>query len=127
MTGRAEEDPEATPGVGSSPAFTAVVELATRLAVVPRPLLIRGERGTGKELLARFVHQRSGRAAGRYVVLNCAAYPSELFDAAMFGHEKGAFTGAHERQPGKLELADGGTASAERRQRAHRRRPERPL
>jgi len=103
------DDAPASPGVGSSPAFLAVVQQAERLAPVPRPILIRGERGTGKELLARFVHQRSGRRPDRYVVVNCAAFPSELFDAAILGHEKGAFTGAQESRPGKLEQAHEGT------------------
>jgi len=104
----APTDAAATPGVGSSPVFRAVVEEAARLAAVPRPILVRGERGTGKEYLARFIHECSGRA-GAYVILNCAAFQEDLFVATMFGHEKGAFTGAHRSQPGKLELADGGT------------------
>jgi DNA-binding NtrC family response regulator len=99
---------QATAGVGSSPIFRAVVDDAARLAAVPRPILIRGERGTGKEHLARFIHECSGRR-GPYLILNCAAFQEELFASTIFGHEKGAFTGAHRRQPGKLELADGGT------------------
>jgi DNA-binding NtrC family response regulator len=99
---------EDSPGIGATPVFRDVVERARRLAPLPRPILIRGERGTGKELLARFIHRESGRA-GPYVVVNCAAFQDELFVAAMFGHEKGAFTGAVEARAGKLELAHAGT------------------
>jgi DNA-binding NtrC family response regulator len=97
------------PGVGETSIFRAVVRQATKFASLSRPILIRGERGTGKELLARFIHRQSGRAEEPYIVVNCAAFQDELFVAAMFGHEKGAFTGAVEARPGKLELADGGT------------------
>jgi len=96
-------------GVGRSRAFLEVVEQARQLADVPRPLLLRGERGTGKELLGRFIHAASDRAAHPYVVINCAAFQEDLFVSAMFGHEKGAFTGAHEMRRGKLELAHRGT------------------
>jgi DNA-binding NtrC family response regulator len=96
-------------GVGSSQTFTAVVQEARKLAKIPRPILIRGERGTGKELLARYIHQESGRADNPYIVVNCAAYQEELFVAEMFGYEKGAFTGAVESKPGKLELANKGS------------------
>ena len=99
----------ARPGVGDSAVFRQLADEALRFAAVPRPILIRGERGTGKELLARFLHEHSGRAAGPYVVVNCAAFHDELFVATMFGHERGAFTGADQARPGKLELADGGT------------------
>jgi DNA-binding NtrC family response regulator len=103
----AEHKPGA--GVGRSRTFLEVVEQARRLAHVPRPILLRGERGTGKELLARFIHAASSRAAHPYVVINCAAFQEDLFVSAMFGHEKGAFTGAHEMRRGKLEVADRGT------------------
>jgi DNA-binding NtrC family response regulator len=99
---------EGSPGIGTTPVFQEVVARARKLAPLPRPILIRGERGTGKELLARFVHRESGRR-GPYVVVNCAAFQDELFVAAMFGHEKGAFTGAVEARAGKLEMADAGT------------------
>jgi len=105
----AEPDSPLHAGVGRSPAFLEVVAQARRLADVPRPILLRGERGTGKELLARFIHAASDRAARPYVVINCAAFQEELFVSAMFGHEKGSFTGAHEQRPGKLELAHRGT------------------
>lgn len=100
---------ETQPGVGETSIFRSVVREATKFAGLPRPILIRGERGTGKELLARFIHRQSGRAEKPYVVVNCAAFQDELFVAAMFGHEKGAFTGAVEARRGKLELANGGT------------------
>ena len=96
-------------GVGSSPSFLKVWEEARMLAKIPRPILIRGERGTGKELLARAIHRESGREEKAYVVLNCAAFQEDLFVAEMFGHEKGAYTGAVDAKPGKLELADKGT------------------
>jgi len=104
-------DLEASPsaGVGRSRAFLDVVEQARQLATVRRPLLLRGERGTGKELLAHFIHAVSDRAQHPYVVINCAAFQEDLFVSAMFGHEQGAFTGAHEMRRGKLELAHRGT------------------
>lgn len=104
-----EEIDHPSPGVGNSPAFRQVIQLADKLAGIPRPILIRGERGTGKELLARYLHQISGRGPGPYIVLNCAAYNEELFTGEMLGHERGAFTGAIESRKGKLELADNGS------------------
>ncbi|MCG8604922.1 sigma-54 factor interaction domain-containing protein, partial [bacterium] len=98
-----------TVGIGVSPPFQAVVDQASTLAKIPRPILIRGERGTGKELMARFVHKESGRGERPYVVVNCAAFHDQLFVSEMFGHEKGAFTGATETKVGKLEQANLGT------------------
>lgn len=98
-----------TCGVGNSSIFQKVAEQARVLAKIPRPILIRGERGTGKELLARYIHQQSERAENAYVVVNCAAFQEDLFVAEMFGREKGAYTGALDSKPGKLELADKGT------------------
>lgn len=100
---------QSTPGVGGCPAFLKLIEQARTLANVPRPLLIRGERGTGKELLARFIHEQSNRHAHPYIVVNCAAFQEDLFVAEMFGREKGAYTGAVDSQAGKLELAHRGT------------------
>jgi len=96
-------------GVGQSPAFLALVARATEIARIPRPVLIRGERGTGKELLARYIHETAPGGTRPYVVVNCAAFQPDLFAASMFGHERGAFTGATERRAGLLERADGGT------------------
>lgn len=96
-------------GVGASPVFLKMVQQARTLARIPRPILIRGERGTGKELLARYIHQQSERAENAYVVVNCAAFHEDLFVAEMFGREKGAYTGALDSKPGKLELAHNGT------------------
>ena len=96
-------------GVGKSSAFTKLIQQAHKLAKFPRPILIRGERGTGKELLARYIHQESGRENKPYIVVNCAAFQEELFVAEMFGHEQGAFTGATEAKAGRLELANKGT------------------
>jgi DNA-binding NtrC family response regulator len=104
-----ERDPGAIAGIGKSPAFQAVVEQARELARIPRPMLIRGERGTGKELLARFVHAVSPRRAGPYLIVNCGAFHEELLVSHLFGHEKGAFTGAVERRTGIFEQAHRGT------------------
>ncbi len=96
-------------GVGGSPAFREVVEQARELARVPRPILIRGERGTGKELLARFIHAASPRREQPYLIVNCGAFQDELLVSHVFGHEKGAFTGATEQRVGVFERADHGT------------------
>jgi len=95
--------------VGESEAIRSVLARAERLADVPRPILIRGERGTGKELLAAYMHAGSKRAAGPFVPVNCAVYSDALLASEVFGHEKGAFTGAHERRVGCLERAHKGT------------------
>src|SRR5512142_295269 len=96
-------------GIGSSAVFQRVIEQARELARIPRPILIRGERGTGKELLARFVHSASPRRAGPYRIVNCGAFQDQLLVSHLFGHEKGAFTGATERHVGVFEQANGGT------------------
>ena len=96
-------------GIGRCPAFLAVVDQARELARIPRPILIRGERGTGKELLARYIHAASPRHAGPYLIVNCGAFHDELLVSHLFGHEKGAFTGANERHVGVFEQANGGT------------------
>jgi DNA-binding NtrC family response regulator len=97
------------PGIAHSQALQQVLAQARIFAGVPRPVLVRGERGTGKELVARFIHRNSRRADAAFVVMNCAALNDELVNAEIYGHEKGAFTGAHESRAGKLEQADGGT------------------
>lgn len=96
-------------GIGSAVTFKQVIEEARMLAKIPRPIMIQGERGTGKELLARAIHLESDRKKQPYVVVNCAAFQEDLFAAEMFGREKGAYTGAVDSRPGRLELADGGT------------------
>ncbi len=88
--------------------FDLVAE-ARRIASVPRPILIRGERGVGKEIIAAILHYESDRAAKRFVVVNCAAMHPALLSSELFGHERGAFTGAVDRRKGKFEQADGGT------------------
>ncbi len=95
--------------IGDAPAMRALREQATRAAAADAPVLISGENGTGKELVARQIHLSSPRAAGPLVTVNCAAIPAELIESELFGHEKGSFTGAHERRIGHFEAAEGGT------------------
>jgi DNA-binding NtrC family response regulator len=95
--------------VGGSRALSKAMAVVERVAPVPRPVLILGERGTGKELVARAIHQLSRRATEPYVTINCAAVPETLLESELFGHEEGAFTGATRQKEGKFELADGGT------------------
>ncbi len=95
--------------IGSSPAWTRVVEQVSMAARSDARILLSGESGTGKELLAAHVHQSSPFAAGPFVKVNCAAIPTELIESELFGHEKGAFTGAIAARRGKFESANGGT------------------
>ncbi|GAB4352292.1 MAG: hypothetical protein Kow00114_00880 [Kiloniellaceae bacterium] len=95
--------------VGESPAMTQVFDAIRRFARSDAPVLIAGESGTGKELAARAIHERSAFAKGPFVAINCGGLPASLVASELFGHEKGAFTGAHQRKIGKLEAADGGT------------------
>jgi two-component system, NtrC family, nitrogen regulation response regulator NtrX len=95
--------------IGASPAFLAMLEQATRVARSDARVLLAGESGTGKELLAAYIHRESPFASGPFVKMNCAAIPTELLESEMFGHEKGAFTGAGAARRGKFETADGGT------------------
>ncbi|HVN04557.1 MAG TPA: sigma-54 dependent transcriptional regulator [Bryobacteraceae bacterium] len=95
--------------IGSSPAFQRAVEQASMAARSDARVLLIGESGTGKELLAAHIHQNSPFAAGPFVKVNCAAIPTELLESELFGHEKGAFTGAANARRGKFELADSGT------------------
>lgn len=95
--------------VGQSLAFLDAVERASRAAPLNRPVLVIGERGTGKELIAERLHHLSGRWAGPLVVMNCAALPETLIEAELFGHEAGSFTGASKTRHGRFEEADGGT------------------
>ncbi|PYB78059.1 MULTISPECIES: sigma-54 dependent transcriptional regulator [Pseudomonas] len=95
--------------VACEPASRQLLELAARVARSDSTVLISGESGTGKEVLARYIHQQSQRADGPFVAINCAAIPDNMLEATLFGHEKGAFTGAIAAQAGKFEQADGGT------------------
>jgi DNA-binding NtrC family response regulator len=95
--------------VGESPALKAVVEMADRVAKTDARVLITGANGTGKELVARRIHDQSNRSAGPFIEVNCAAIPSELIESELFGHEKGAFTSAVKQHIGKFEQANGGT------------------
>jgi DNA-binding NtrC family response regulator len=95
--------------VGESPQIREVRERISRVAAIPRPVLILGERGTGKELVARAIHAASGATDRPFVAVNCAAFPETLLESELFGHEKGAFTGADRQVPGKFEQASGGT------------------
>lgn len=95
--------------VACEPSSRQLLELAARVARSNSTVLISGESGTGKEVLARYIHQQSPRASQPFVAINCAAIPDNMLEATLFGHEKGAFTGAIAAQPGKFEQANGGT------------------
>jgi transcriptional regulator with GAF, ATPase, and Fis domain len=95
--------------VGSSPALQAVLASVAKVAPTDSTVLITGETGTGKELIARAIHKRSRRSSGAFVSVNCAAIPRDLIASELFGHEKGAFTGATQRRLGRFESAEGGT------------------
>ena len=92
-----------------SPAMAELVGVASRVAAVDSTVLIIGESGVGKERLARFIHDASPRAAGPFVPINCGALPDALFESELFGHARGAFTGAIHDRPGLFEAADRGT------------------
>src|SRR6266545_44833 len=95
--------------VGSGAAMRGIFDKISKTAPSSGRVLITGDNGTGKELVARAIHDHSKRAAGAFIKLNCAAIPAELIESELFGHEKGAFTGATQQRRGKFELADGGT------------------
>src|SRR5438067_12365532 len=95
--------------VSVSPAMLGIWDMVDRVAETDVPVLIRGESGVGKEGIARALHERSARRGKPFVKINCAALPSELLESELFGHERGAFTGATSEKPGKFELADKGT------------------
>jgi len=103
---------EARPGdamIGESPKFRAALELASRVAPTTLPVMILGENGTGKEMLARFIHQKSTRSAAPFLAVNCGAIPENLFESTLFGHKRDSFTGAIKDHPGVFGQADGGT------------------
>jgi transcriptional regulator with GAF, ATPase, and Fis domain len=95
--------------IGSSPTFRAVLTDVERIAPVDSAVLIQGETGTGKEVIARAIHEASPRRNHRFIALNCAAIPSALLESELFGHERGAFTGACTQTKGRFQMADGGT------------------
>jgi formate hydrogenlyase transcriptional activator len=95
--------------IGSSPKFRALMTEVERVAPVDSAILIQGETGTGKEVIARAIHEASPRRHNRFIALNCAAIPSALMESELFGHERGAFTGACMQTKGRFQMADGGT------------------
>lgn len=95
--------------VGASPAIARVKDTIEKVAPTDARVLITGPNGTGKELVAHWIHQKSNRVEEAFVAVNCAAIPSELIESELFGHEKGAFTSAHKQRAGKFEQAQGGT------------------
>jgi formate hydrogenlyase transcriptional activator len=95
--------------IGSSPKFRSVLTDVERIAPVDSAVLIQGETGTGKEVIARAIHEASPRRNQRFVALNCAAIPAALLESELFGHERGAFTGACTQTKGRFQMADGGT------------------
>jgi DNA-binding NtrC family response regulator len=95
--------------VGASPAMVKLLDRLTTVADSDAPVLVTGETGTGKELVARRLHARSRRASGPFVAVNCAAFPETLLEAELFGYERGAFTGATRKREGRFQAADGGT------------------
>ena len=103
------QEPWAVPLVGGSPAIRALLEQIALAGPSPARVLIRGEHGTGKELVARALHAASPRRAMPFVAVNCSAIPEELFESELFGHERGAFTGATQARRGRFEEAHGGT------------------
>lgn len=95
--------------IAADPASLSIFALASRLAASDIPVLINGPTGTGKEVLSRFIHARSSRAGGPFIAVNCAAMPETMLEAMLFGHQKGAFTGATQSSEGFMRAADGGT------------------
>jgi len=95
--------------IGSAPALDRAIEVAAQVAVTDLSVLITGESGVGKEIMPQIIHQLSARKHNKYIAVNCGAIPEGTIDSELFGHEKGAFTGAHDSRKGYFEVADGGT------------------
>src|SRR5688572_28520741 len=95
--------------LGKSPAIKQVFSTIRKLDNADAPVLVLGESGTGKEVVALTIHRRGPRAKGPFVAINCGAIPETLIESELFGHERGAFTGAHTARPGRVEMAEGGT------------------
>ena len=108
-TTRNEELPPAEIIFGCSPAMTVLRQKVNKVAKSGIPVLIEGPNGTGKGVMAHYVHVQSLVAAGPFIKVNCAAIPGALLESELFGHERGAFTGAYSTKPGRAELADHGT------------------
>ncbi len=109
LAAETEEPADVMPLVGRSPAMQEIYRILARLMQTDLTVLISGESGTGKELVARALHDYGRRRAGPFIAINMAAIPRDLIESELFGHEKGAFTGAQYRQPGRFEQAEGGT------------------
>ena len=95
--------------IGSSPELDRAIDIATQVAITDLSVLITGESGVGKEVMPQIIHQLSSRKHNKYIAVNCGAIPEGTIDSELFGHEKGAFTGAHDSRKGYFEVADGGT------------------
>ncbi|MGH7981258.1 MAG: sigma-54 interaction domain-containing protein, partial [Limisphaerales bacterium] len=95
--------------LGNSARMQPIFEMIRKVATTDAPVLILGESGTGKEMVARAIHKKSDRQKGPFVAINCGAIPENLLESELFGHERGAFTGAHVQRPGRIETANGGT------------------
>ena len=104
-----QQEGELTPIIGESGAIQQIKDTIERVAPTEARVLVMGENGTGKELVAKWIHHKSNRSDGPLVEVNCAAIPKELIESELFGHEEGSFTGATQQRVGKFELADGGT------------------
>jgi len=100
---------EGSPIVGESESIKDILQMIDKVAPTDARVLITGENGSGKELVARQIHERSSRSRKSFIEVNCAAIPTELIESILFGHEKGSFTGAHKQSKGKFEQAEGGT------------------
>ena len=109
LTAKVDEEEAKSPLIGESSIMKSIMELVNKVAQTDSTVLIYGESGTGKELLARSIHARSPRRLLPLVTVNCGALPEGVLESELFGHEKGAFTGAQYRRKGRFELADGGT------------------